>query len=73
MLDMFMNSVRLFLVGKLFRDNRAVLLQWLKGFGVTLAVLLVLGVLVSPLVGVVAGSLVGGFVQPLLFKDLKYA
>lgn len=73
MLDMFLNSVRLFLVGKLFRDNRAVLLQWLKGFGMTLAVLLVLGVLVSPLVGVVIASLVGGFVQPLLFKDLKYA
>lgn len=73
MLDMFLNSVKLFFVGKLFRDNRAVLLQWLKGFGVTLVLLLVLGVLVSPLVGVVVASLVGGFMQPLLFKDLKYA
>ena len=73
MFDMFLNSVQLFFVGKLFRDNRAVLLQWLKGFGVTLTVLLMLGVLVSPTVGVVVASLVGGFVQPLLFKDLKYA
>lgn len=73
MFDMFLNSVKLFLVGKLFRDNRAVLMQWLKGFGLSLALLLALGLLVSPLVGVVVASLVGGFAQPLLFKDLKYA
>ena len=73
MFDMFMNSVKLFFAGRLFRDSRAVLMQWLKGFGLCLALLLVLGVLVSPWVGVVVASLVGGFVQPLLFKDLKYA
>ena len=73
MLDMFQNSVKLFFAGKLFRDGRAVLMQWLKGFGLCLALLLVLGLLVSPLVGVVVASLVGGFMQPLLFKDLKYA
>lgn len=73
MVDMFMNSVKLFFAGKLFRDKRAVLTQWLKGFALSLALLLVLGTLVSPLVGVVVASLVGGFVQPLLFKDLKYA
>ena len=73
MFDMFMNSVKLFFAGKLFRDNRVVLTQWLKGFGVCLALLLVLGWFVSPLVGVVVTSAVGGFIQPLLFKDLKYA
>ena len=73
MLDMFLNSVKLFFAGKLFRDNRVVLTQWLKGFGVCLALLLVLGRFVSPLVGVVVASVVGGFIQPLLFKDLKYA
>lgn len=73
MLDMFLNSVRLFFAGKLFRDGRAVLLQWLKGFAVCLLLLLVLGWWVSPLVGVVVASLVGGALQPLLFKDLKYA
>ncbi len=70
---MFLNSVKLFFAGKLFRDNRAVLMQWVKGFGLSLALLLVLGLLLSPLVGVIVASLVGGFVQPLLFKDLKYA
>jgi hypothetical protein len=73
MFDMFVNSVKLFFAGKLFRDTRAVLMQWLKGFALTLVAMLALGFLVSPLVGVVVASLVGGFVQPLLFKDLKYA
>jgi hypothetical protein len=73
MFDMFMNSVKLFFAGKLFRDNRAVALQWAKGFGISLALLLVFGWLLSPLAGVVAASLAGGFMQPLLFKDLKYA
>lgn len=73
MLDMFLNSVKLFFAGRLFRDSRAVLLQWAKGFAVCLALLLVLGLFVSPLVGVVVASLVGGALQPLLFKDLKYA
>ena len=73
MLAMFMNSVKLFFAGKLFRNNHAVLVQWLKGFGASLGLLLVLGWLVSPLVGVVAAAVVGGFIQPVLFKDLKYA
>jgi hypothetical protein len=72
-LDMFVNSIKLFFAGKLFRDNRAVMVQWLKGFGLTLALLVGLGWWVSPLVGVVVASLVGGFMQPLLFKNLKYA
>jgi len=71
--DMFLNSVKLFFAGKLFRDGRAVLVQWLKGFALALVLMLVVSVLVSPLAGVVVTSLVGGFVQPLLFKDLKYA
>ena len=73
MLDMFFNSVKLFFAGKLFRDNRAVAVQWLKGFGISLALLLVLGFVLSPVVGVVVAALAGGFMQPLLFKDLKYA
>ena len=73
MFDMFMNSVKLFIAGKLFRDSKAVLLQWTKGFALSLALMLGLGWFVSPLVGVVVASLVGGVLQPLLFKDLKYA
>ena len=69
---MFASSVRLFLKGKLFRDGRQVFSQWLKGFGITLGVLLIAGLLFSPVVGVILASLAGGALQPYLFKDLKY-
>jgi hypothetical protein len=70
--QVFMNSVRLFLQGKLFRDNADVFRQWLKGFGLTLAVFLVVAFTVNVLLGVIIASLVGGAAQPWLFKDLKY-
>lgn len=73
MFDMLMNSVKLFFAGRLFRDHRAAFQQWAKGFALTLALLLIVGWLVSPLVGVIVASLGGGVAQPLLFKDLKYA
>jgi hypothetical protein len=73
MFDTVMNSAKLFFAGKLFRDNGAVMIQWLKGFAVCLVLLLLLGWFVSPWAGVVVSALVGGFIQPLLFKDLKYA
>lgn len=72
MFDMFMNSVKLFFAGRLFRDGREVFKQWLKGFALCLGLLVVVGWLVSPLVGVVVSAVVGGFAQPWLFKDLKY-
>ncbi len=73
MFDTFMNSTRLFFAGRLFRHNGMVFVQWLKGFAVCLALLLLLGWFVSPWVGVVVAAIVGGLIQPILFKDLKYA
>jgi hypothetical protein len=73
MLPMFLNSVKLFFAGRLFRDNRAVLMQWLKGFALCLALLLIVGQAVSPLAGIIVTGIVGGGLQPLLFKDLKWA
>ncbi len=72
MLQMFMNSMRLFLRGKLFRDNAVVFQQWLKGFALTLAVLIVVGYFGGALLGVIVASLLGGALQPWLFKNLKY-
>jgi hypothetical protein len=69
---MFTSSVQLFLRGRLFRDPRQAFSQWLKGFLLTLGLLLVVGWMFDPLMGVVLGSLVGGALQPYLFKDLKY-
>jgi len=73
MFNMFLNSVKLFFTGRLFRDGRAALIQWAKGFGLTLLLLVGIGWAVSPLLGVVVASLVGGLMQPVLFKDVKYA
>jgi hypothetical protein len=70
--QMFASSVQLFLKGKLFRDGRQVFAQWLKGFILTLGLLLVIGWVFNPYLGVILGSLAGGALQPYLFKDLKY-
>ena len=73
MWDMFTNSLRLFLKGKLFREPRQVLRQWLIGAAVTLLVLVVLARVGLPLwLAVLLASLGGGALQPYLFKDLKY-
>ncbi len=73
MWDMFANSLRLFAKGKLFRDPRMVLRQWLIGVAATLAVLVVVALVGAPLwLAVVVASVAGGALQPFLFKDLKY-
>lgn len=74
MFDMFLNSTKLFFKGKLFRDPGAVARQWLIGLGVTLVVLIGIAKSGAPLwIAVVVAALVGGALQPWLFKDLKYA
>ena len=62
----------LFSEGKLFRSLFFMFKQWLKGILLTLALLLPVGYLVNPLVGIIVASLVGGALQPWLFKELKY-
>ncbi|MBL8473948.1 MAG: hypothetical protein KF778_06475 [Rhodocyclaceae bacterium] len=73
MWDMFSNTCRLFLKGKLFRDPRAVFMRWLIVFAVVAAVVLVLGLAGLPIwLVVLLSALAGGALQPFLFKDLKY-
>ena len=72
MFQLFASSVQLFLRGRLFRDGRQVFSQWLKGFAITLAVMVIAGLMFMPWVGVILGSLIGGALQPYLFKDLKF-
>ena len=73
MWDMFSNSLRLFLKGKLFRDPGMVLRQWLIGLMAALVAVVVLGKLGVPLWLVVVLVAFGiGALQPFLFKDLKY-
>jgi len=71
MVDMVMNSMKLFLAGKLFRDNLAFLRQLAIGILVTLLLMVGIG-WVSPWLGMVVGGAVGGALMPWLLRNLKY-
>ncbi len=73
MWDMAKNSITLFLQGKLFQDTGMVIRQMMLGIAVTAAVLVAIAAAGAPVWGasIVAG-LLGGMLQPYLFKDLKY-
>jgi len=74
MWDMFLNTLKLFLKGKLFRDPVAVLKQWAIGFALAFALVLLPALLGVPLwLCVPLAALITGIAQPYLFKDLKYA
>jgi hypothetical protein len=74
MWDLFSNSVKLFLKGKLFREPGVVFRQWLIGFSVSIAALVALVKLGVPLgLAVALVAIAAGVLQPLLFKNLKYA
>lgn len=68
---MLINTAKLFVAGKLFRDNGAFFRQWGMGFAFALLLMLGLGYL-NPWLGMVAGGAAGGALLPWLFRDLKY-
>ena len=73
MLDMIVNTLKLFLHGKLFRDPWSVLRQWLIGFVITVTSLVVLVSVGMPLwLSIMIVALGVGALQPYLFKDIKY-
>ena len=73
MWEMAKNSMTLFFQGKLFKNPSEVYRQLAIGIILTVAILLGLAFAGLPLwlCASVAG-LIGGAVQPYLFKDLKY-
>ncbi len=73
MFSMFMDSVKLFLRGKLFRDNLAVIRMWLIGFVVATGLVLLLALYVNLWLGALIGGLCGGALMPYLLRSLKYA
>jgi hypothetical protein len=71
MQTMVINAMKLFIAGKLFRDNAQFFRQW--GIGFAVAVVLIAGLsFINPWLGMTAGGLVSGALLPWLFKDLKY-
>ncbi len=74
MIDMVLNSIQLFFQGKLFQDPAKVVQDIAIGAAVTAAVLI--GASFAGLALWAAGGLaglVGGILQPWLFRNLKYA
>jgi hypothetical protein len=71
MFDMVFNAIKLFFMGKLFRDNKFFFKQWAIGLGITIVLILGLSFL-SPWLGMLVGGLAGGALMPWLYKDLKY-
>lgn len=73
MLGMAMNSAKLFFTGKLFKDNKAAMRQLMMGAGIGVIAGIVVGLFAPIWVAAIAAGAVSGAVQPVLFKDLKYA
>jgi len=73
MWDMAKNSVQLFFTGKLFADPLAAYRQIAIGIVVTAALLVAAALAGAPawLAAAIAG-LLGGALQPYLFRNLKY-
>ena len=73
MWQMTKNSMALFFRGKLFADPSKVIRQLLIGILVTAVLLIVLAKIGAPLwLAALVAALLGGGLQPYLFKDLKY-
>lgn len=73
MIGMAIDSTRLFIAGKLFRDPRVVFRQLAIGAGCGAIVMVILGQFLPLWVAAAVGGMLAGFLQPVLFKDLKYA
>ena len=68
-----LGSARLFFTGKLFRDYRTVLGQLAIGVASGAIVIVLIGTIAPAWVATIAGGMVSGALQPLLFKNVKYA
>ncbi len=74
MFDMFLNSVTLFLRGKLFKDLDKVIRQVAIGVLIVAALCIALTLAGVPLaIAATASGFSGGLAQPWLFRNLKYA
>jgi len=74
MWESFIDAMKLFVRGKLFRDLGSVVRQTLIGNAVGAIALVGLVKVGFPLLfAVIVASLIAGALQPWLFKDLKYA
>ncbi|PHQ93549.1 MAG: hypothetical protein COB40_13970 [Marinosulfonomonas sp.] len=70
---MAMNSAKLFFTGKLFKDLPKVIRQMLVGGAAGVVAGVIVGQFAPLWAAALVAGAVSGFIQPILFKDLKYA
>ena len=73
MIGTAIDSAKLFFSGKLFKDNGQAMRQLAIGAGAGAVIVVVVGLFAPMWLAAVLGGAVSGFLQPILFKDLKYA
>ncbi|MDP3264383.1 MAG: hypothetical protein U1E06_19515 [Tabrizicola sp.] len=73
MIGMAMSSAKLFFQGKLFKDNRKVMLHFGIGAGLGILAGVVVGQFAPIWVATAVAGGVAGFAQPFLLKQVKYA
>ena len=73
MLSTAFDSAKLMFAGKLFKDNGKAMRQLAIGAGVGAVFVIVVGQFAPMWVAAIVGGAASGFLQPVLFKDLKYA
>lgn len=72
--DTAVNTVHMFVKGKLFKDMKQFGRQSAIGIAITAVLVTVLSLVgLSPLGAAGVGGFLGGILMPYLFKDLKYA
>lgn len=73
MLDTALSSAKLFLQGKLFKDTALAIRLMLMGALGAAVVTVVVGLVLPVWAAAIAGGLVGGALQPWLYRNIKYA
>ncbi|MGD9785433.1 MAG: hypothetical protein AB7E80_07005 [Hyphomicrobiaceae bacterium] len=73
MFDLVLSSAKLFFAGKLFQEPGKALRQLAIGVGAGLIAVVAVGHFAPMWAATAAGGAVTGFLQPYLFKNLKYA
>ena len=72
-MEMALNSARLFFQGKLFQDHRLALRQMAIAIGSGALLTILLAQALPLWIAALLGGAAAGALQPLLFKNLKYA
>ncbi|CAM4175769.1 hypothetical protein U4960_07195 [Altererythrobacter sp. H2] len=73
MFDMVFSSTKLFFQGKLFQDTALAIRLLVTGAAAATVATVLVGMVAPLWVAAIAGGLVGGLLQPYLYRNIKYA